>query len=118
MQKFLKVLPFIFVFIASIYNSADLDLGWHLKYGQFFAENHKVLKVNSLSSEMADYKYPDTSWASDIFLYALFTKLGFVGITLLGALVITLTFYFLIGNLRTIRYWRLSNESAERVDFQ
>lgn len=92
--KIINILPFLFVFVASLYNSADLDLGWHLKYGQYFVQNHQVLRVNTLSSEMTDYHYPNTSWAADILLYVLFAKLGFLALTILGAVVITLTFYF------------------------
>lgn len=97
-MKLINFLPLIFVFIASFYNSADLDLGWHLKYGQQFvnppAGEPRIAKANTFSSEMEGYRYPNTSWASDVILYVIYSKLGFLGITILGAMVITLTFYF------------------------
>ena len=97
-HKLLTFLLFVTVFLASLYNSADLDLGWHLKYGEHFvnppAGESRILKVNTFSSEMTNYKYPNTSWASDVILYIIYSKFGFLGISLLGALIITLTFYF------------------------
>lgn len=94
MSKLLAFLPFLIVFVASLYSSADLDLGWHLKYGEHFVKYHEILKVNTFSSEMTNYRYPNTSWVSDVLLYTVYSKLGFLGITLLAATVITFTFYF------------------------
>lgn len=92
--KFLKILPFLIIFVVSLFNSADLDLGWHLKYGQYFVQNHQVLRENTFSSQMPTYRYSNSSWASDVLLYLVFSKFGFLGPTALGAVIITLTFYF------------------------
>lgn len=60
-----------------------------------------MLKENIFSSEMVGYKYPNTSWLSDVFLYLIFEKFGFFGITLLGGIVsaATLILFFEAGNL-------------------
>lgn len=43
--KWTKILPFLTIFIASFYPSVDLDLGWHLKYGEYFFKNGEILKL-------------------------------------------------------------------------
>ncbi len=93
-MKFLNFLPFVFVFIASLYQPWDADLGWHLKYGEYFFKNGTILKENIFSTEMTDFIWPNTSWGIDLIYYSAFHILGFLGLTLLSALVISLTFYF------------------------
>ncbi|MBI2022745.1 hypothetical protein HYS97_02770, partial [Candidatus Daviesbacteria bacterium] len=90
----LPILPFILVFIAAIYQPNDLDLGWHLKYGEYFFQHGTILKDNIFSTDMTDYKWPNTDWATDLITYAIFSKFGFLGLSFTGALVITLTFLF------------------------
>lgn len=97
LQLFIKIstlLPYIFVFIASLYRPWDTDLGWHLKYGEYFFQHGRILKENIFATEMPDFIWANTSWGIDLVYYATFHWLGFLGLTLLGALVITLTFYF------------------------
>ncbi len=94
LQKyFLIVLPFLFIFIASIYRPYDADLGWHLKYGEHFVKTGQILKENTFSTEMSDYIWPNTSWGTDILTYLFYSGGGFLGVSILGAIVITLTFF-------------------------
>lgn len=90
----LNLLPFIFVFISSLYQPWDSDLGWHLKYGEYFFKYGRILKENVFSTEMPDFIWANTSWGIDLIYYGAFNLLGFLGLTILGALVVTLTFYF------------------------
>lgn len=87
-------LPYILVFIASLYRPIDADLGWHLKYGEYFFANFRILRDNIFSTQMPDYHWVNSSWATDILTYSVFQNLGFFGLTVLGALVITVTFFF------------------------
>lgn len=93
-RYFLHFLPFFIVFIASFYNPIDSDLGWHLKYGEYFFKNGKILQDNVFSSFMPNYHWVNHSWGTDIITYFTYNNFGFLGLTILGALVITLTFYF------------------------
>lgn len=43
---------------------------------------------------MTDFIWPNTSWGIDLVYYLSFNWLGFLGLTLLGGLVVALTFYF------------------------
>ncbi|MEK9175970.1 MAG: hypothetical protein AAB520_00845, partial [Patescibacteria group bacterium] len=68
MQKFKKYLPLLIIlflylgiFIFSIHLPQDPDLGWHLKYGEYFFENGSVLRDNTFSALMPDYKWSNSS---------------------------------------------------------
>src|SRR3989344_6112608 len=93
-NKLLNLLPYLFVFIASLYQPWDADLGWHLKYGEYFFQHGRILKENIFSTGMADFIWPNTSWGIDLIYYSAFHLLGFLGLTLLSSLVIAVTFYF------------------------
>src|SRR3989344_2878531 len=90
----LPLLPFALVFIASLSAPIDPDLGWHLKYGEYFFKNWQPMRENILSTEMAGYLWPNSSWGTDLISYATFANFGFLGLAVLGALIITLTFFF------------------------
>lgn len=98
------VLPFLFVFLASIFNPLDPDLGWHLKYGEYFFQHWQPLRENIYSSEMANFHWANISWGADLFYYIFFHLGGFLGLTLGGAAVITLTFYF-FSKAFDLDYW-------------
>jgi len=91
---FIRYFPFVVVFIGSLYNPSDADLGWHLKYGEYFFQNGTILKENIFSTMMAGYHWINSSWATDLITYTVFRNFGFFGLTVLGALVVTATFYF------------------------
>lgn len=93
--KILKIfLPLIVVFVLSLNPPSDADLGWHLKYGEYFFQHGQILRDNIFSNEMPDYKWANSSWATDLISYATFSNFGFLGLSILGAAVISATFYF------------------------
>ncbi len=94
MNIWLSALPYIFVFVASLFNPSDSDLGWHLKYGEYFFQNGKILTDNIFSSDMAGFNWVNSSWLTDLLTYFTYSKFGFLGLSVLSALVITLILYF------------------------
>lgn len=88
------LLPFLVVFITSLYQPIDADLGWHLKHGQYFFEHGQILRDNIFSTEMAEFKWANSSWGTDLITYAVYSVFGFWGLSVLAAFVITLSFYF------------------------
>lgn len=91
----LPTLPFALVFLATLYHPFDSDMGWHLKYGEHFFQQGSVLRDNTFSTMMTDYKWPNSSWGTDLVSYFLFNNFGFLGISVGAAVVITLSFYFM-----------------------
>lgn len=93
-ENLINVVLYSFVFIASLYIPSDPDLGWHLKYGEYFFKTGEVLKTNPLTQLMPDYRWNNSSWLTDLITYQAFSNFNFLGITILGAIVITLTVFF------------------------
>ena len=94
-KPFIVVALFLFVFIASIYHPIDLDLGWHLKYGEYFVHHGELLRENSFSSTMTTFRWANGSWGTDVISYVIYQYLGgFFGLTVASALLVVLTFFF------------------------
>lgn len=99
-RNFLIAAVLVFVFILSIQPPFDLDLGWHLRYGQYFFETGHVLKDNILSFVWPDYKWVQASWGYDLIAYQLFNHFSFFGLSLFAGIVTLLTFFILIHPLK------------------
>ena len=93
-QRATEILPYVFVFIASLHLPSDPDLGWHLKYGEYFFTHHQILRENIFSTMMPQYHWANGSWGTDILTYAIFHYSGFFGLTLASAAIVTVTFFF------------------------
>lgn len=90
----LYALPFVFVFIGTFFRPNDPDLGWHLKYGQYFFNHFSVLKANTFATDMSAYQWINLSWGTDLLSYAIFAIGGFLGLSIAASLIVTFTFYF------------------------
>lgn len=88
------MLPYLFIFLASLYMPSDPDLGWHLKYGEYFFKHHQILRDNTFSTMMPGYKWANGEWITDNVTYFIFHYSGFAGLSLISAFIVTLTFYF------------------------
>lgn len=93
-QRFLAVFPFFVVFVSSLFHPYDPDLGWHLKYGEYFFQNGRILRENIFSIDMEGFRWVNSSWMTDLISYATFANFGFWGLSVLGAIIVTFTFYF------------------------
>lgn len=104
---FIKYFPFVIVFSYSLFVPYDTDIGWHLKYGEYFFRHGQVLRENIFSTQMAGFNWINSSWATDLLTYLTFTKFGFLGISVVGALVITAVFYF-FSKAAKLTFWEQS----------
>lgn len=103
-KYFVVYFPWVVVFTASLYPPADSDLGWHLKYGEYFFTHFQILRENIFSQMMQGYPWVNSSWAIDLFTYSVFRLSGFVGLSVMGAAVITSTIY-LFSSLFKTGFW-------------
>jgi hypothetical protein len=83
------------IFIGAIYMPSDPDLGWHLRYGEYFFKTGHVLRTNPLTQLMPDYRWNNSSWLTDLISYQVYHHAGFIGLSLLSAAVVVMTFYFM-----------------------
>ena len=98
-------LLYIIVFLACLYHPCDPDLGWHLKYGEYFFQHHAILRTNIYSSMFPGYHWTNSSWATDLLTYAVFHRYGFLGLSILAAFIITLTAVILSRACR-LDFWQ------------
>lgn len=99
------ILPYFLVFFASIYRPFDADLGWHLKYGEYFVQTGEVLRDNTFATEMADFKWANIAWGTDVLTYLLYSLGGFFALSIATAIVVTVTFFFFAKAFR-LDYWQ------------
>ena len=99
-----NILPYIFVFIASLHRVHDPDLGWHLKYGEYFFTNFRILRENTFSTLMSDFYWINISWGVDVLNYAFYSAGGFLALSIAGALSTVLAFYFFSQAFK-LDYW-------------
>lgn len=101
---FVSFFPFVIVFSYSLFVPYDSDMGWHIKYGEYFFKNHQILRENIFSTMMPGYNWINSSWATDLVTYLTFNNFGFLGISVLGALVVTAIFYF-FAKAAKLSFW-------------
>lgn len=88
---------FIIAFLLLVTQPArDPDLGWHLRYGQYFFQTGHVLRDNIISFVWPQYKWVQASWGYDLIVYQLFTHLGFLGLSVTAGLCTLFTFCIVI----------------------
>lgn len=97
-------LPYLVIFLLALYMPGDTDLGWHLKYGEYFFQTGTILRENILSLQMPGYKWTNISWLTDIITYFIYHHYGFLGLTIAGALIVVLIFY-LIDKAFHLSFW-------------
>lgn len=105
-KYFTKFFPFLIIFITSLSSPADSDLGWHLKYGEYFFKNHKILVSNIFSTDMVGYNWINSSWGTDLLSYFFYHNFGFAGLSILGAVIITMIFYFIFKAAK-LDFWNM-----------
>jgi len=98
MDKYYKriwpLLLYIFVFIATLRPPYYLDLGWHLRYGEYFFRTGSILFDNPYSSLMREYQWVNGSWGVDLITYFLYNSWGFAGLSVAGSITIILSLFF------------------------
>ncbi len=91
----LEILIIVVVFTFMLWPPTDPDLGWHLRYGQYFWQTGKILTRNIFSSSLPNYYWVNPSWGYEVILYPFFKTFGFVGLSIWGAATVTLAFIFI-----------------------
>lgn len=88
----LLLLSYLFIFLLFFLPPIDTDLGWHLRYGEYFLENRSVLKTNEFA-----YFMPGHFWAYSATIYQailafIYKTSGLVGLSAFYAAVMALCF--------------------------
>lgn len=93
-RVFITVL-FLGLFAMAARNVNDPDLWWHLRTGQLIVEHRSVPHVDPFSFTRAGLPWVAHEWLSDILLYEVELALGWGGLIIVFATVISATFFLL-----------------------
>jgi hypothetical protein len=86
-KKIILLLLAIITFGVFLFGNNNLDLGWHLKYGEIFWRTGILVKDNIFSQTLPNYQWPNHSWGYDLLIYPIFVKFGFIGLSVAGGLM-------------------------------
>jgi hypothetical protein len=100
-NKYFVFIALLIVCIVSLSrNSIYVDTWWHLRAGQYIAEHLSVPRADLYSYTMqgANWYYP--GWLYQIFLWYMYKALGYFGINLSTAVLVTITAFFVLRTMR------------------
>lgn len=92
-KKYQGVIDFVVIFLLSfalyIFPHQDADLGWHLRYGEYFLKNGKILMENTFSQPLYGLvAFINHSWFYDVIIAWLWKHGQFIALSITGAVVI------------------------------
>src|SRR5579883_1882352 len=73
---------FILLFLFAFRQNVDLDMGFHLRTGQWILQNHAVPQKDTFSFTSNQNDYPDPHWFYEVICYGLYQAFGYPGIGL------------------------------------
>jgi hypothetical protein len=92
LNRLVVALTFLAIFAMASRVSADTDTWWHLRTGQWIIANGAVPQTDLFSHTRAGADWRIPGWLVQVPLYWLFANLGYAGLNLFTAALVTLTF--------------------------
>ncbi len=90
------VLVSVLVFVLSLRQLSDPDLGFHLKYGKWIVENLQVPESDRSTYTVTGHPYVDLHWLFQVVLFGVFIFTGYPGISIFVCLLSMLLFLMLL----------------------
>ncbi len=105
-RRLVIVVTFVGLFAMALRVSTDSDTWWHLRAGTWMIEQRQILTVDpfSLTRMGSPWVYP--GWLAQVVMAALYGWLGYAGLNLLTAGMVTLAFACLWRALEGPELWR------------
>jgi len=91
LRKVFLILVFMLVFFIALSPPQDADMWWHLAAGKEMISQGKILTTDIFSYTHYGENWTNAFWLSDIVLFLTYKLGGYLGITLLVALMVALT---------------------------
>ncbi|MCX6277159.1 MAG: tetratricopeptide repeat protein [Bacteroidetes bacterium] len=94
----------IFVFVLSLRQLSDPDLGFHLKYGEWISLHQTVPLLDQSTYTVANHQYIDLHWLFQVLIYQLFRVGGYSILSLFFCFLSLMLFLLLLlrNNLANI----------------
>ncbi|MBI4770455.1 MAG: hypothetical protein HY784_08620, partial [Chloroflexi bacterium] len=94
LPRLVTAILFIGVFAMATRASVDSDTWWHLRAGAWMVEHRQILTHDEFSNTRYGQAWINHSWLSQIPMYWLWSALGYAGLNLMTAALVTLAFFF------------------------
>jgi hypothetical protein len=82
----------VIIFAVAARPIVDPDFWWHLRTGQYLVETHTIPHADIFSVVFAGKEWITHEWLSEIFIYKIYQVLGYTGLIVTFAALITLGF--------------------------
>lgn len=102
------IIFFSLVFVLSLRVISDVDFGWHLRTGEYILDNKKIPAHDLFSYTLPNYPYVYHSWLGEVLVAISYRLLNLTGVSLLFALVSTLTIFFAYKSISIISRGQIS----------
>lgn len=103
-DRVLNSLIYACLFLFLLYPYRDYDWGWHYRLGEFFFKHGHIMYHDIFSSTMQGYVWINHEWLYDPLVYVLFNATSFWGLSVAGAIVLLLAFYFCVKGIKVKPY--------------
>lgn len=97
-KNLLIFLFFLFIFSLLLNNSfsyLDPDFGWHIKVGEEIFKTRSLPDIEHFDFPLAGQRWVDHEWLINTISYFIFTKAGYISLSIFFALIITVLFILL-----------------------
>ncbi len=91
----------VLVLMLSLRQIHDLDLGFHLRGGQWMLQHHSFHRFDVFTYTVTNHEYIAMYWLFQIGLFVVYLATGYAGLTIINALLILLVF--------AILFWRMKD---------
>jgi len=109
MEKVKKVSFSLFIFATAVIfflAPIDTDLGWHLRYGNYFLENGRPMMENKLTVLLHNQTWPNSYTLYQPLIAFLYGHFGLWGLSLFNSTILVASFYFI---------WKLFNKNLAKA---
>ncbi len=83
------------ILLRNSYSYLDPDFGWHLKFGQEALQMKSVPHIEHYNFTLFGERWVDHEWLLNIIVYLIYSKFGYLVLSLFFASIIVSTFIFL-----------------------
>lgn len=94
------VCTFLLIIVLALRLIADVDLGFHLRGGQWMLENHSFHRTDVYTYTVNQNEYIAMYWLYQILIYAIYTVTGYAGLVILNTLLITFVFFLVFMRMK------------------
>ena len=90
LRSILTLVFFISLLVIFFLPLADNDFGWHYRCGMQIMQSRGVCQGGEFLYFLSDYQWANPNFLYDIFIANVFNHFGFLGLSFLGSLILTL----------------------------